>query len=445
MLNQNGISGSTIAVDSSDESEQEIKAIAWKLAVRLVPLLIVAQLLAYLDRVNLGFASITANQAIGINTIEYSFGVSIFFLSYFLCEYPSNKIMMRVGARLWISRIMITFGLIAGLMAFVVGPYSFYAMRILLGAAEAGFFPGVLLFLTFWFPRQYRARIIATFQVGIPLSSTIGGPISGAILGMDGVLGLHGWQWLYILEALPAVLLGLFCLSYLEDRPAESRWLTVRERQVLQARLDRENVQGAYVSRHGFGLGLLADRRVLFYALLYFTTTASSVGLSFWLPQIIKGFGVSNVVVGLLSAIPFALGCIAMVVWGYLSDRRFERRWFTAIPCFLAAAAMASCVFSDSLSVQMTLVAIAGIGIYAVKGPSLSLMTEGLSGGVSVGGLALVSSLGNLSGFVAPFVMGWIKSYTGSHVYALVFLSVVVFLGGLLALTTDRLGMRDRV
>nr|WP_168832858.1 MFS transporter [Rhizobium sp. P32RR-XVIII] len=193
MLSQNGISDAAIAAKNIDETDTEIKAIVWKLSVRLVPLLIAAQLLAYLDRVNLGFASITANQALGISTIQYSFGVSIFFLAYFLCEYPSNKIMMRVGARLWIARIMITFGLIAASMALVVGPYSFYFVRIILGAAEAGFFPGVLLYLTFWFPRAYRARIIATFQVGIPLSSVIGGPISGAILGMDGVLGLHGW------------------------------------------------------------------------------------------------------------------------------------------------------------------------------------------------------------------------------------------------------------
>jgi MFS family permease len=409
-----------------------------KVSVRLMPILILANIFSYMDRVNVGFAALTANHDLGLSPLNYAFGASLFFVSYFLFELPSNLIMQRVGARLWISRIMITWGLVSASMALVVGPNSFYLVRFLLGVAEAGFFPGVLLFITYWFPSEYRARYIGLFQLAIPMATVIGAPLSGMILSIDHFAGLKSWQLLYIIEAIPPIILGVISWFYLTDRPAKAAWLEPNERQALQERLDLEAREKGYVSRWGHGIGLIADRRVLFYAALFFTTTSSSSALSLWLPQIVKGFGLSNFATGFVSAIPFAAGAIAMLTWGWVSDRLRERRWCSALPSFLAALGLAACVFTDSGLYQMILITVAGIGIFGVKGPSLALMTEGLTGAVGAGGLALVSSIGNLSGFVAPYVIGWIKNETGSFSLGLLFLAFVVSIAGILPLFHQR-------
>jgi MFS family permease len=409
-----------------------------KVSVRLMPILILANIFSYMDRVNVGFAALTANHDLGLSPLNYAFGASLFFVSYFLFELPSNLIMQRVGARLWISRIMITWGLVSASMALVVGPNSFYLVRFLLGVAEAGFFPGVLLFITYWFPSEYRARYIGLFQLAIPMATVIGAPLSGMILSIDHFAGLKSWQLLYIIEAIPPIILGVISWFYLTDRPAKAAWLEPNERQALQERLDLEAREKGYVSRWGHGIGLIADRRVLFYAALFFTTTSSSSALSLWLPQIVKGFGLSNFATGFVSAIPFAAGAIAMLTWGWVSDRLRERRWCSALPSFLAALGLAACVFTDSGLYQMILITVAGIGIFGVKGPSLALMTEGLTGAVGAGGLALVSSIGNLSGFVAPYVIGWIKNETGSFSLGLLFLAFVVSIAGILPLFQQR-------
>jgi MFS transporter, ACS family, tartrate transporter len=415
-----------------------IGQIVKKVGVRLMPVLILANIFSYMDRVNVGFAALTANRDLGLSPLNYAFGASLFFVSYFLFELPSNLIMQRVGARVWISRIMITWGLVSASMALVVGPNSFYAARFLLGIAEAGFFPGVLLFITYWFPSEYRARYIGTFQLAIPLATVIGAPLSGAILSIDDFAGLKSWQLLYIIEALPPIILGIVSWFYLTDRPMKAAWLEPREREALQERLDLESREKGYVSRWGHGIGLIADRRVLFYAALFFTTTSPSAALSLWLPQIMKGFGLSNFETGLVSAIPFAAGAIAMFTWGWVSDRLHERRWCSALPSLLAAISLGACFFTDSGLFQMILITIAGVGIFGVKGPSLALMTEGLTGAVGAGGLALVSSIGNLSGFVAPYVIGWIKNETGSFSLGLLFLAFVVSIAGVLPLFHGR-------
>jgi ACS family tartrate transporter-like MFS transporter len=416
-----------------------MKDIMRKVGFRLMPILIAGQIFAYMDPVNVGFAALTANKDIGLSPAQYGFGASLLFISYVLCEFPSNLMLRWVGTRIWISRIMVTWGLVSGCMAFVVGPNSFYAVRFLLGAAEAGFFPGVLLYITYWFPSEYRARYIAMFQIGIPLASVIGSPLSATILSFDQILGLKGWQWIYILEALPPLLIGLIGFFYLTDRPSQAKWLAPSERQAIQNQLDLELETTTYVSRWGEGLGLLADKRVLFYSVLYFSMAATSVGLSLWLPQIIKAFsGASIAMTGVLSAIPFALGMIAMPAWSWVSDRIQERRWCSALPSLLVAVTLGSCMFTDSAWLQMVFISISGIGIYAVKGPVLSLITEGLAGSVGVGGLAIVSSLGNLSGVVAPAVIGWIRSSTGSFALGLLFLAFVAVIGGILPLLTRR-------
>jgi MFS transporter, ACS family, tartrate transporter len=417
---------------------ETINQILRKVSIRLMPILILANIFSYMDRVNVGFAALTANRDLGLSPLNYAFGASLFFVSYFLFELPSNLVMQRVGARFWISRIMITWGLVSASMALVVGPYSFYAVRFLLGVAEAGFFPGVLLYITYWFPSEYRARYIGLFQLAIPMATVIGAPMSGMILSIDHFAGLKSWQLLYIIEAMPPIILGLVSWFYLTDRPAQAAWLEPQERKALQDRLDLESREKGYVSRFGRGFGLVADRRVLFYAALFFTTTSASSALSLWLPQIVKGFGLSNLATGFVSATPFVAGAIAMVTWGWVSDRLRERRWCSAIPSFLAALSLGACVFTDNSVTQMIFIIIAGIGIFGVKGPSLALMTEGLTGAVGAGGLALVSSIGNLSGFVAPYVIGWIKTETGNFSYGLLFLAFVAAIAGVLPLFHGR-------
>jgi len=421
------------------EGSEDLAPVMRKVAFRLMPILVAGQIFAYMDRVNVGFAALTANKDLGLSPAQYGFGASLLFISYFLCEYPSNLALHRVGARIWISRILVTWGLVSACMAFVVGPNSFYLLRFLLGAAEAGFFPGVLLYLTYWFPTEYRARYISIFQIGIPLASVIGSPLSAALLGLDQIFGLKGWQWLYIVEATPPLILGVAGFFLLTDRPALAKWLSPAERDQVQRRLDQEMERAAYVSKHGVGLGLLADRRVLFFAALYFTMAAPSVALSLWMPQIIRGFsGASLVTIGVLSAIPFAAGVVAMPLWSIVSDRRRERRWCSALPSFLTAAVLAACLLTQSAWIQMILITVAGTGIYAMKGPVLSFITEGLPGSVGPGGLAIVSALGNLSGIVAPYAIGWIRSETGSFQLGLLFLAGVSLIGGILPLLAPR-------
>lgn len=436
MKSQSGVSP-TSGVEKT--AQEDLAPVIRKVAFRLMPILMAGQIFAYMDRVNVGFAALTANKDIGLSAAQYGFGASLLFISYFLCEYPSNLALHKVGARIWISRIMVTWGLISACMAFVVGPNSFYLVRLLLGAAEAGFFPGVLLYLTYWFPSQYRARYISIFQIGIPLASVVGSPISAAILSLDQLFGVKGWQWLYILEALPPIVLGVVSFFMLTDRPALAKWLSPPEREALQSRLNQEMRGTAYVSKYGTGLGLLADRRVLFFAALYFTMAAPSVALSLWMPQIIRGFsGVSILMVGVLSAIPFAFGVVAMPLWSMVSDRRRERRWTSALPSFLTAAVLAACMLTDLSPNQMVLITIAGTGIYAMKGPVLSFITEGLAGSVGPGALAIVSALGNLSGIVAPYAIGWIRAETGSFQLGLLFLAFVSLIGGVLPLCVPR-------
>jgi len=390
-----------------------------RVTLRLVPFLMACYFVSFVDRVNLGFAALQMVRDLRLSSTVFGLGGGIFFLSYFLFEVPSNLVLARVGARLWIARIMITWGVLAAAMALITGPQSLYAMRFLLGAAEAGFFPGVMLYLTYWFPPKYRARIIALFTVAIPVSGFLGSPISAALLGLDGWLGIRGWQWMFIIEGIPAVLLGLLCLMVLTDRPAQARWLPADEREWLQQHLDGD---GQVRSRRVQGSlwQVLWSRDVLILSLVLAGSTAVSSGLQLWQPQIIQSYGLTNMQTGLLSSIPFALAAVVMILWGRRSDLTGERIWHSALPLILTAASLAGALVFDSLAAIVIILCLAAIGIYAGKGPVWAGSTEWLSASTAPAGLAQINAISNLAGFGTTYAMGAIKDATGRFSLSLV-------------------------
>jgi ACS family tartrate transporter-like MFS transporter len=408
----------------------ETRTIA-KVSGRLVPFLIVCYFVAYLDRVNVSFAALTMNQDLGLSQTAFGFGAGIFFIAYFIFEVPSNLLLERFGARKWIARIMLSWGLLSGLMAFIPSisratglgnEYTFYLLRVLLGAAEAGFFPGIIFYLTLWFPTEYRARIVGYFMAAIPLSTVIGAPISGALLYLDGGLGLAGWQWLFIAEAVPAIVLAVVVFFYLTDRPADASWLAPDERAWLTERLELEQRQRRAVRDYTVAQALV-NPRVLGLSLVYFGAVATNYGLSFFLPQIVKAFGLNTFLTTLVSATPYAVGVIGMVWWGRRSDRVIERRFHTAFPLFVAAAGIAASTVFDDPTLKMISLCVAGFGIFANLPVFWTLPTAFLSGAAAACGIAVINSIGNLAGFAGPFAMGWIKDHTGSYTGGLLLLA----------------------
>jgi MFS transporter, ACS family, tartrate transporter len=411
----------------------ESRAIA-RVTARLVPFLVVCYFVAYLDRVNVGFAALTMNADIGLSASAFGFGAGIFFVTYFFFELPSNLILERVGARRWIARIMFTWGLISGAMAFVGGERSFVLLRALLGVAEAGFFPGIIFYLTLWFPTAYRARIVGYFMAAIPLSTVIGAPVSGALLGMDGLLGMKGWQWLFVLEAVPSLVLSVVVYRYLTDWPADAAWLPGDERAWLIERLSAERRQREAV-RHFTVAQVLREPAVWTLSLIYFAIAAYNYGLSFFLPQIVKAFGVSNLQAGLISALPYAVGSFAIVWWGRRSDRHDERRGHLALPMFIAAAGLAAAALLDDPVWKMVALSVAGFGIFACLPVFWTFPTAFLSGAAAAGGIAMINSLGNLAGFVGPFAMGRLKDLTGAYTAGLLVLAGIGLVGTIAALS----------
>ena len=410
--------------------EVEIRTIA-KVSRRLVPFLIICYFVAYLDRVNVGFAALTMNQDLGLSQTAFGFGAGIFFIAYFIFEVPSNLLLERFGARKWIARIMLSWGILSGAMAFIPeiaratglgNENSFYLVRVLLGAAEAGFFPGIIFYLTLWFPTEYRARIVGYFMAAIPLSTVIGAPISGVLLYLHGGLGLAGWQWLFIIEAVPAIILSGVVFFYLTDRPADAAWLAPDERQWLAERLTLEQRQRVAIQDYSVTQALV-NPRVLGLSMVYFGAVATTYGLSFFLPQIVKAFGLNTFLTTLVSAAPYAVGLIGMVWWGRRSDRVVERRFHTAFPLFVAAAGIAVSTVFDDPTLKMISLCIAGFGIFACLPVFWTLPTAFLSGAAAACGIAVINSIGNLAGFAGPFAMGWIKDHTGSYTGGLLLLS----------------------
>src|SRR5260221_2832267 len=404
-----------------DTLEQRTMA---RVSVRLVPFLIVCYFVAYLDRVNVSFAALTMNKDLGLSASAYGFGAGIFFLAYGVFEVPSNLLLAHFGARRWIARIMVSWGIMSGAMAFVGNETWFYVVRFLLGAAEAGFFPGMIFYLTLWFPAAYRARVIGYFMAAIPLSTVIGAPVSRALLGLEGVLGMHGWQWLFILEAVPALLLSVAVLFYLTDKPADAGWLGDDERRWLVDRLAAEERQ-RQAARYYSVLQALLNPRVLALSLVYFGAVATNYGLSFFLPQIVKEFGMSNLQTGFVAAIPYALGVIVIVWWGRYSYAKAERRFHTGFAIFIAAAGLTVAAFLNDPTAKMVAFSVAAFGIFASLPAFWPLPTAFPSVAAAAGGIAIINSIGNLAGFVWPSVMGMIKDSTGSFTNGLLVLAGV--------------------
>jgi ACS family tartrate transporter-like MFS transporter len=404
-----------------------------KVSRRIVPFVALCYFVCYLDRVNVGFAALQMNSDLGFTATVFGWGAGIFFFGYFFFEVPSNLALERFGARLWIARIMVTWGLLSAAMALIWNETSFLVVRFLLGAAEAGFFPGIILFLTYWFPAAYRARMVGRFMVAIPISAMIGAPVSGLILSMDGIWGLRGWQWLFICEGLPTVLLGLVVMFYLTDGPEKADWLDADESGWLIDRLRRERMVREAHAKHTLWEAL-KHPRVLMLSLVYFGTAAAGYGLGFWLPTIVKEFGVSDLQTGFITAVPYAVGVVAVVIWPLLSDRMRERKWNTALAFLVAAGGLAlSTYFPDPVH-KMAILCIAAVGMFAIGPLFWTLPTAFLSGTAAAGGIALINSIGNLAGFAAPYAMGYLKDATGGFSAGLLVVALFPFLSAILVL-----------
>ncbi len=384
-----------------------------KNALRLVPLLSLAYIFNYLDRTSLGFAGLTMNRELGFSATQFGYGAGLFFLGYCSFEVPSNLALHRFGARFWLARIMIVWGLVSSAMAFVTGLYSFYLVRLLLGLSEAGFFPGVTYYLAAWFPAQYRARILSWFLVAIPVSSLVGGPLSAALLELDGYLGLAGWKWLFIVEGLPSVVIGLLVIRVLADRPDRASWLTEH----------RERARTTLLS-------VFKDTRVLILAGIQFGFTAGTYGVGIWLPLIIKSHELSNLTVGFVSAVPYLFATVGMIVWAALVDRSGRKIGNLTLACLTAAVGLFLSLLSGSLGLSLAGLTIALVGITAARAIFWTIPTRFLTGIAAAGGLAFINSVGTIGGFVGPSMMGWLRDQTGS------FLTGILIMAAMLAVTT---------
>jgi ACS family tartrate transporter-like MFS transporter len=414
-------------------SEMERSTMA-RVTLRLLPFLLLLYIISWLDRVNVGFAKLQMNSDLGLSETAFGFGAGIFFIGYALCEIPSNLALVRYGARLWIARIMITWGLISAGTMFVQGETSFYVMRFLLGVAEAGFLPGIVYYLGEWFPRQYRAKAVSLFMIGIPLSIVFGGPLSGWLLGFEGHLGLHGWQWMYLVEGLPAAALGFVVLAYLTEKPGEAHWLSVAQRDWLAQRMEAEHVEAT--SRHRITLKeSLRHPTVWLLALIMFCCQTGSYGLTLWVPTIVKGLsGFTNLETGLISAIPYVAAAAGMVLIGRSSDRSGERILHLAIPTFIGALGFIATGLLRSPVPAMIALTVAAVGDYGTRGPFWALPGKFLSGSSAAAAIALINAMGAVGGFVGPYAVGYLKDTTGSFTSPLFLLAGILAVGSALTL-----------
>ncbi|HEY4265073.1 MAG TPA: MFS transporter [Micropepsaceae bacterium] len=403
---------------------------------RLIPFMMALYTVSFLDRVNIGFAALTMNTDLGFTPEIYGWGAGIFFIGYFLFEVPSNVILTRVGARLWICRIMASWGLISAATAFVHSPMSFYVLRFLLGLAEAGFAPGMIFYLSLWFPSTVRARYAAAYFLAIPLANVIGAPVSSLILGVDGVFGLHGWQWLFILEAVPALVLAAAVFMFLPNGPGDARWLSAREREVIASELaaDRnsldERVHGVWSA--------LADFRVILLCAVYFGIVVGLYGIGYWLPQILQAMGYSNVVIGVLVALPYSAAGLAQFLWGRHSDVKAERVWHVVLPSLTSAVAFGLSAALHAPSLVLIALAVAAIGICSALAPFWAMPPQFLSGRGAAAGIAAINAVGNLGGFIGPYAVGWAKESTGSYAGGMAILAVSLLAAAVLVLAMGR-------
>jgi ACS family tartrate transporter-like MFS transporter len=399
-----------------------------KIYIRLLPFAVLSYILAYIDRINVSFAGLTMRGDLDMSAAAFGFAVGTFYWGYFIFEVPSNVILEKVGARLWIARIMITWGLLAGLTAMVTGSTSFAIVRFLLGVAEAGFFPGIVLYFTYWFPSYHHARIVSSFLVGLPVAVALGAPISTALLGLDGMFGLKGWQIMYIAEAIPTVVIGIATFFILTDKPEQAKFLTAEERTWLATKLAAERKAKDVVRTFTLWQALF-DPKVLLLALNYLGIVTASLGMLIFIPQIIKSLGQSsNMMVGWLTMIPYICGAIAMVVWGLISDRMNERRWNLLGGCLVSTAGLVLAGMTMGTWWALVGMSIAATGFYGSKGPFFAMPPMFLSGTALAGGIAWINSIGNLGGFFGPWYVGVMKDATGSFsggLYGLALLGLI--------------------
>jgi MFS transporter, ACS family, tartrate transporter len=437
-----GVSG--LPTDDAGAIDALDFALFRKLARRLSPFLMLLYLVAYLDRVNLSFAALTMNQDLGIGPRMFGLGSGIFFVGYLLLEVPSNLALERFGARRWIARIMISWGIVSSMMALTHGPISYLSLRFLLGVAEAGFFPGIILYLTYWLPAAERTRLNALFILAIPIASVVGAPLSTALLQLDGRLGLAGWQWLFLLEGLPAVVLGFVVLRLLPDGPADARFLTADEKQRLQDLLARE--RSSPPQQHA-GLRqtalwqTLTSPGVLALSLVYFGLMIGLYGLGFWIPKILVQRGLSVRLAGWSTAIPYALGAVLMWLWSRHSDRTRERLWHIVIAAAAGAAGVALAGLADNGVLATLGFALGAGGVFAAMPAFWTYAARTLEGQAAAGGIAMINSLGNLGGFVGPFVMGWLRQSTGAYTSGLFAVAGFLLLAAVVAWLQGRQAM----
>jgi ACS family tartrate transporter-like MFS transporter len=385
-----------------------------KVYVRLLPFAILSYVLAYIDRINVSFAGLTMRGDLDMSAGTFGFAVGMFFWGYFIFEVPSNVILEKIGARIWIARIMITWGILAGLTAMVTGSTSFSIVRFLLGVAEAGFFPGIILYFTYWFPSHHHARIVSGFLIGLPFAVAVGAPISTALLGLDGLFGLRGWQVMYIAEALPTVVVGVVTFFVLTDRPEQAKFLTAEERNWLVSTIAAERRATEAVRKFTLWQALY-NPKVLLLALNYFGIVTASLGMLYFIPQMIKSLGdYSNMTVGWLTMIPYTAGAIAMVVWGRISDRMNERRWNLFIACVFSTVGLLIAAMTMGTWWALVGMSIAAMGFYGSKGPFFAMPPMFLSGAGLAAGIAWINSIGNLGGFFGPWYVGVMRDLTGS-------------------------------
>jgi MFS transporter, ACS family, tartrate transporter len=410
------------------QSDRILNRAAW----RLIPFMALMYVVSFLDRVNISFAALTMNRDLGFSPQAYGFGAGIFFWGYFLFEVPSNLMLQKVGARLWMCRICVTWGLLSMMTAFVKDPISFSIVRFLLGAAEAGLYPGMVLYMTYWFPSSTRARFIALFLAGVPLSVVIGGPISGFLLGVSG-LGLHGWQWMLILEGIPSLICGIATLWLLPDGPEKAKWLSDEEKQIVSARLAAEPA-GAL---HGFK-EMLLDKRIWILMIPDFSIVIALYGLNLWLPQMIKAMGYSNIETGFVVALPYLLAMGAMVALGISSDRSGERAGHVAFGAFAGAAGVVGAVLLTGHAGIIAALCLATCGIYAALAVFWTLPSSLLRGTAAAAGLALLNSFSNLGGFFGPTLMGWARQTTGDFTLGMVLLAGMLVVAGVSVVVIGR-------
>ena len=402
-----GSAGAALPI-SPDLERSAIGRAMW----HILPLLIVCYFFAYLNRVNLSYASLQLNESLHLTSADYGFGAGLFFVTYCICEIPSNLLLFRFGATRWIARIVASMGIIAVATAFIQGQTSFYGMRLLLGAAEAGFYPGILFFLTVWFPVAYRARIMGYFIASIPISGIIGAPLSGRLLGLSGLGGLQGWQWLFLLEGVPTFVLAPFVIKWLQDSPSQAHWLPQPEREWLVGRLGSERSEVEH-KRVFTILQCLTNPRVLFLAAIYFSNVCLLNSITFFLPQIVKNFGLSDTQTGFVVAIPSVLALFTLILWGRRSDRRAERYGHAAFANLIGGAALFASVLTPDATARIALIAVAFAFTLAFTAPFWSIPGTFLTGGAAAGGIGAISALGVTGGFVSPWFIGLVKDRTG--------------------------------